>query len=92
MARVANHYHCYDLVPGLGAVLAWPASVDGDEAVLHDHNEALLVEGGEGLVLPVCWVLGVVVARTGFQGCPVDLAEGWEQWLPEVGVQLQVVG
>ena len=35
---------------------------------------------------------GVVVARTGCQGCPVDLAEGWEQWLPEVGVQLQVVG
>ena len=46
MARVANHYHCYDLVPGLVAVLAWPASVDGD-----DHNEAPQVEGGEGLVL-----------------------------------------
>ena len=83
MARVANHYHCYDLVPGLGAVHAWPASVDvdGDEAVLHDHSEALLVEVGEGLVLSAHWVLvlEVVVARTGYQDCPVDLEEEWGQ-------------
>ena len=75
MARIANHYHCYDLVPGLVAVLAWPASVDDDDAVLHGHNEAPLVEGGEGLVLLVCWVLEVVVARTGCPGCQVDLSE-----------------
>ena len=78
MARVANHCHCYDLVPGLGAVLARPESV-GDEAALHDHNVAPLVEGGGGLVLSVYWVLGVVVARTGYQGSPVDLVEGWGQ-------------
>ena len=81
MARVANHYHFYDLVPGLVAVLAWPASVDGDEAVLHNHNEAPLVEGGEGLVLSDHWVqvLEVEVARTGYQGFPVDLGEEWGQ-------------
>ena len=67
MARVANHYHCYDFVPGLAAVLAWPASVDGDEAVLHDHNEAPLAVEGEGLMLLLAhWVLEVVVARTGY--------------------------
>ena len=92
MARIANHYHCYDLVPGLVAVLAWPASVDGDEVVLHDHSEALLVEGGEGLVLSAHWVLilGVVVDRTGYQGCPADLGEEWGQCVTEAGVQLQV--
>ena len=38
-----------------------------DEAALDNHGEAPLVEGGEGLVLHVCW--GLLFAHKRLQNC-----------------------
>ena len=65
-------------------------AVDG-EAAISNHGEDPQVEGGEGQVPCVCWVLMVV--RKHWQTCLTSSGEEWGQELPAtwVEVQLQVV-
>ena len=63
-------------------------AVDG-EAALSNHGEDPQVEGSEGQVPCVCWVL--MDARIHWQTCLASPGEEWGQELPAVEVQLQVV-
>ena len=72
LARVANHCHYKNLVPGPAVGIACLVMVV-DEVAPSSRSEVLLVEAGEGLVLSVCWVQEP--ARTGTQDCQVSPGE-----------------
>ena len=90
LARVANHCHYYQLVPGSGPVVHARPGLDVDVgADLSSHGAAPLAEVGVGLVLNACWLL--VAARIPKQNSRASPEEEWGQELPEVGSQLWVV-
>ena len=75
LARVANHCHYYQLVPGSGPVVPARPGLDVVAgADLSSHGAAPLAEEGVGLVLHVCWLL-VAAVRTPKQNSRASLED-----------------